>query len=274
MPLYRPSELADLLKSMGTSPKKRYSQNFLIDGNIIRKIVHLADINPGDDIVEIGPGPGALTEALLEKGARILAIEKDPLWAGALERLGGDITVVSDDVLSCPLEQLIQSWKKQDKVKVVANLPYHITTPILTRLVPHSNLFSNIVVMVQEEVARRFTAPHGGRDYGSITLFLNFWSEVSYGFKVKSSSFYPAPKVDSALIKLILKTEIPNVDPELFFEFTRTAFQQRRKMLKVSLKNWLLPELKLTQEKLLKKRPEALSLDDFITLFKLVLYKA
>lgn len=267
MPLYRPSELKALLESMGTSPKKRYSQNFLIDGNIVRKIAELADIKPGDEVLEIGPGPGALTEILLEKGARILAIEKDPIWAAALERLGGDITVIGDDVLACPLKETIEAWKKQPKIKIVANLPYHITTPILTTIAPMGDLLSEIIVMVQDEVAQRFSAPHGSREYGSITLFLNFWSKVEYGFKVKRSSFYPSPNVDSALIKLTLKEVHPNVDVDRFFEFTRKAFGQRRKMLKVSLKELLTPEQITANLTILQKRPEALSLDDFIELF-------
>lgn len=267
MPLYRPSELRALLDQMGASPKKRYSQNFLIDGNIVRKIAELADIKPGDDVVEIGPGPGALTEALLEKGARILAIEKDPLWAASLERLGGDITVISDDVLECSLEEIITNWKKQPRAKLVANLPYHITTPILTAISPLKNLLSDIVVMVQDEVARRFSAGPGSKEYGSITVFLNFWSQVEYGFKVKRSSFYPSPNVDSAIIKLTLK-ESPDVDSERFFELTRKAFGQRRKMLKVSLKDLLSPEVKANNATFLEQRPEALSLDDFLFLFK------
>lgn len=269
MPRFRPTELTQLLKQMGVSPKKSYSQNFLIDGNVIEKIVQLADIKEGDNVVEIGPGPGALTEALLNRGARILAVEKDPLWAGELENLGGDLEVVSDDVLTCPLESLVQNWKSQDKVKIVANLPYHITTPILTKIAPHKELFKEIVVMVQEEVARRFSSQPGSKEYGSITVFLNFWAEVAYGFKVKRSSFYPSPNVDSALIKLTLKETLPDVDPDKFFEFTRTAFGQRRKMLKVSLKEWFSDDVKAKEMGVLTRRPETLSLDDFLRLFKL-----
>lgn len=268
MPLYRPSELADLLKQMGASPKKRYSQNFLIDGNVIGKIVQLADVQPGDEVVEIGPGPGALTEALLQKGVRLLAIEKDPLWAEALNRLEGDLTVIQGDILTCSLESILKKWKTKEHVKLIANLPYHITTPILTRLAPHSDLFSSIVVMVQEEVARRFTSPPGSKEYGSITVFLNFFSHISYGFKVKRTSFYPAPNVDSAVIKLQLKPHPADIDPDAFFKMTRKAFEQRRKMLKGALKDLLSESVKESHKALLEKRAEALSLDQFLELFK------
>lgn len=270
MPIYRPSELKALLEQMGAHPKKRFSQNFLIDGNVIRKIADLADIQPGDEVVEIGSGPGALTEELLTRKARVLAIEKDPLWAESLARLPGDLTVMADDVLTCPFESLVGEWLKGKRAKLVANLPYNITTPILVKIAPLENLFSEIIVMVQEEVARRLVSAPGSREYGSITLFLNFWSDVSYGFKVKNSSFYPAPKVDSALIRLKLK-EPPHVsDREKFFEMTRKAFGQRRKMLKVSLKELLAAPILKENRALLEKRPEALSLEEFIALFSLI----
>lgn len=270
MPIYRPSELKSLLEQMGAHPKKRFSQNFLIDGNVIRKIADLADIKPGDEVVEIGPGPGALTEELLSRGARVIAIEKDTTWADSLSRLEGDLTVIADDVLECNLELLVRGWLKGDKAKLVANLPYNITTPILTGIAPLASLFSDVIVMVQEEVARRFTSPPGSREYGSITLFLNFWSEVKYGFKVKNSSFYPSPKVDSALIQLKLKPAPLIQNQDKFFEMTRKAFGQRRKMLKVSLREILPASVLSENQALLEKRPEALSLQDFIVLYELI----
>lgn len=286
MAIYRPSELKNLLEQLGTHPKKRFSQNFLIDGNVIRKIADLAQVQPGDEIVEIGPGPGALTEELLARGARVLSIEKDRTWADALKRLEGDITPLAADVLACPLEETIARWRnearnearkearKGAKVKLVANLPYHITTPILTRVVPLHPLFSQIIVMVQDEVAERYTSPPGSRNYGSITLFFNFWSTVSYAFKVKNTSFYPSPKVASALLKFIPKPPPSSIaNPELFFQMTRQAFNQRRKMLKVSLKSYL-PKTSIQntilKNPILEKRPEALSLEEFIALFHLL----
>ena len=141
MPLYRPSELRALLNELGTHPKKSHSQNFLIDGNIIRKIADFAEVKEGDQILEIGPGPGALTEELLRRKARVLAVEKDPVLAKKLADLTGELTVVTGDVLDCSLEELVGNWKKEGAIKVVANLPYHITTPILVLLTPARELF-------------------------------------------------------------------------------------------------------------------------------------
>lgn len=267
MAIYKPTELKSLLEQLGVHPKKRFSQNFLIDGNVIRKIADLADIQPGDDVVEIGPGPGALTEELLRRGARVLAVEKDFTWADALTRLSGDVTILAEDILKCELSTQVQQWKKNEKVKLVANLPYHITTPILTAVVPLHKLFSDLIVMVQEEVAQRYTSAPGSKEYGSITLFLNFYADVSYGFKVKNTSFYPSPRVSSALIHLKLKNSYLQ-DPEKFFQLTRQAFQQRRKMLKSSLKTILSPAAIEKMGPLLERRPETLSLEEFISLFE------
>lgn len=269
MAVYKPTELNALLEQLGTHPKRKFSQNFLIDGNVIRKIADLAQIQSGDEVVEIGSGPGALTEELLKRGARLFAIERDPIWADSLARLAGDLTIYQADVLKSPIDELVQKWKKNLKVKLVANLPYHITTPILTRFAPLHLLFSDLVVMVQEEVARRYTALPGSREYGSITVFLDFWTDASYGFKVKNSCFYPSPKVDSAIIHLLLKPPpLPFAISDRFFHMTRQAFGQRRKMLKTSLKEWLTPDAYERWSLLLSKRPETLSLNEFIALFE------
>jgi 16S rRNA (adenine1518-N6/adenine1519-N6)-dimethyltransferase len=276
MPLYKPTELLEFLESVGVKPKKSMSQNFLIDGNITRKIVKTADVQKGDVVLEIGPGPGSLTEELLLQGAKVLAVEKDFKLAEALRRLdpsGKRLFIFTDDIMRWPLkEELPKHLSEGQKVKVIANLPYHITTPILTSLVPLNDLISDIVVMVQDEVGRRFTAEVGSHEYGSITLFLNFWSKVHYAFKVGRSCFYPVPKVDSAIVSF--KPEKPpyDVDPERFFEVTRRAFEQRRKMMRSSLRD-LCPNIveALAAAGLSDTvRPEELSLEDFVKLFAYV----
>jgi 16S rRNA (adenine1518-N6/adenine1519-N6)-dimethyltransferase len=217
MPLYRPSELKEYLQSLGVSPKKRLSQNFLIDGNIIKKIIQLADVCPGESVLEIGPGPGALTEGLLEAGAHVLAVEKDPILAKHLEFLGkGEkfLRVICEDILTVDLEKHLP---KGTKTKVIANLPYHLTTPILTRLIPLNKTFSSITVMVQEEVARRFAAIPGSKDYGSVTVFLQYYSEVQYGFKVSKNCFFPKPKVESAMVKFTLQPPPGKCRPRQIF---------------------------------------------------------
>lgn len=264
MPLTSPAELKRFLDSLGVSPKKSLSQNFLIDGNILEKILDEAQISAGDYVFEIGAGPGALTEGLLARGAEVFAVEKDHTFAPALKRFE-QIEVYEGDVLEFPLENL------KRRGKVVSNLPYHLTTPILARLAPRRDLFVSITVMVQEEMARRMTAAPNSADYSSLTIFLNFYAEARYAFRVSRKCFYPVPKVDSAIVTLVLK-EPPQIDEEKFFELVRTAFQQRRKQLKNPLSK-LYPSQKIIEAlehlgKPVNVRPENLSLEDFLGLFR------
>lgn len=272
--MYKPSDLRQFLEGMGAHPKKGLSQNFLVDGNIIRKIVETAHLQPDDLVLEIGPGPGALTEALLETGANIIAVEKDRTLAQALERLKSPekhLEVFCQDILEFDFTTLKERLQKGKKAKVIANLPYHLTTPILVELVKHRDVFSSLVLMVQEEVARRFIAKPGTSDYSSLTVFLNFFSNPRYAFQVSRNCFYPKPKVESAVVVLDLKKP-PNVSSEeKFFELTRTAFNKRRKMLRSSLRELYSPDAvaaaltNIGQNP--KARPEELSLNNFLALF-------
>lgn len=270
MSLYKPSELRAFLEEIGAAPKKSLSQNFLIDGNIIRKIVALADIHKGDLVLEVGSGPGSLTEALLMAGATVIAVEKDKKFAAALHRLQTPdhrLTVIEADILELELTKLLAK-----KAKLVANLPYQITTPILTRFLPLRDLFSSITVMVQKEFAARLAALPSSPDYSSLTVFVQFYADAAYGFTVEPTCFYPRPRVQSAVVKLQLKTP-PSVSSEdHFFQMTRRAFQQRRKMVRASLKRYYeLESIDQGLEKIgkgMQVRPEELSLGDFLILFK------
>jgi 16S rRNA (adenine1518-N6/adenine1519-N6)-dimethyltransferase len=276
MAIYKPSELLLFLEELGIHPKKALSQNFLIDGNIIRKIVSSADVQAGDVVVEIGPGPGSLTEELLKAGAHVIAVEKDPVLAKALSRLndlGGSLQISNADILECSIDQLLaKQLKPGQKAKVIANLPYHITTPIVIKFLQFHHLISDIVIMIQEEVAQRFVGKPFTHQYGSITVFLNYFSSPKYLFKVSRNCFYPAPNVDSAIVQLRLRTPPSISDESKFFQMTRRAFEQRRKMLRGSLKDIYgsnsIEEALLSIGKTPKARPEELSLDEFIVLFE------
>lgn len=281
MPIYKPTELRLFLNQLGIFPKKGLSQNFLIDGNIIRKIVAVSDVHPNDLILEVGPGPGSLTQALLETGARVLAVEKDTVLAQALERLQTpmqQLKIFCHDIMTFPLhEEIPRMLQAGQKAKVIANLPYHLTTPILTQLSPLRELFTSLTVMVQEEVARRLTAQPGTADYSSLTIFLRFYTDPQYAFTVSRNCFYPAPKVNSAVVVLKLREPpLKGEDVQTFFEMTRTAFKHRRKMLRASLKD-LFPSSQI--EKALEAigqnplaRPETLSLEQFLQLHA-ILYR-
>lgn len=261
----------EFLNGLGINPKKALSQNFLIDGNIIRKIVAAAKVEPDDVVLEIGPGPGSLTEALLDTGARVIAVELDKTLAQALERLKSptrNLEIHCCNILDFSLENL----SPNKKMKVIANLPYNVTTPIISKLVARTDQFSTLTLMVQDEVARRFTADSGNGDYSSFTVFLNFYSRPKYAFGVSRNCFFPPPKVESAIVSLELH-EPPYVsDVGRFFKLTRTAFEHRRKMLRASLKDLYHSEkiTKALEELGLNPlaRPEELSLDHFLKLFE------
>ena len=279
MPIYQPSELRLFLSQLGITPRKGLSQNFLIDGNIVRKILDAAHVTQDDVVLEIGPGPGCLTEALLERGASVYAVEKDDVLARELPRLSTDkdrLHTFCEDILDFELEKHLSFLLSENKkAKVVANLPYHLTTPILTRLVPLKEMFSSLTIMVQEEVARRMTAAPNTPDYGSLTVFLRFYTQPHYDFTVSHHCFYPAPKIDSAVVTLTLR-EPPLEEEKIpsFFVMTRMAFEQRRKMLRTSLKalyssekvEGALKELGLNP----LARPENLSLEDFLNLYAIL----
>lgn len=273
MAIYKPSELRQFLDQLGIFPKKGLSQNFLIDGNIIRKIVAVSDVKPNDTILEIGPGPGSLTQALLETGASVVAVEKDTVLAQALERFktpAHKLKIFCHDILTFPLSEMIAPLLLEgNKAKVIANLPYHLTTPILALLVPMRGLFSSLTVMVQEEVARRMTAESGTPDYSSLSLFLRFYTHPHYAFNVSKNCFYPSPKVNSAVVVLNLREPpLSDEDAPSLFQLTRTAFEHRRKMLRSSLRDLFPPQrieaalLAIGESPM--ARPETMSLEKFL----------
>ncbi len=233
MKAFQPKALHALLEELGVHAKKHLSQNFLIDGNIVNKIVATAGVSKEDLVIEIGPGPGALTEALLLAGAEVIAIEKDPLLGKALGRLPYPLLrILIEDICTVDIPGLLQ----KKKAKVVSNLPYHLTSPILGKLLPLHTHISTLTVMVQKEVAERLCAQAGTPNYSSLTLFANTFADLSYSFTVEPTCFFPRPKVRSAVIHFTLKPPPPL--PHHFFPRVRAAFCKRRKMLKVSLKEF------------------------------------
>lgn len=257
-----------LLNEVSSFPKKSLGQNFLIDGNIVRKIISEAQIDSSDYILEIGPGLGGLTEALVMTGAEVLAVEKDTSFREALSTLPIDIQFI--DIR----DFLLSSMKRQGKL--VANLPYHISSLILSQFVKESNFFTDIVIMVQKEMADRIVAKPNSSDYSSFSVLLQFYSDVHYAFTVSPKCFYPVPKVSSAVVHLKLKKDylLPVEDHQLFFSMVRMAFQQRRKKLINSLDKFFSKERVLASLKKMGKceavRAENLTIEDFSMLFNLL----
>jgi len=266
MARFRPTELKKYLEEIGAMPKKGLSQNFLIDGNILKKIVALAEIKPEDTVLEIGPGPGALTEQLIDAGCKVIAIEKDDLFAKAfLSQNIPNLQVIHADVMELSFADLFGALPK--KVKVVANLPYSLTTPILYKILKAHTFIESATLMVQEEVARRFLTP----SYGAVNLLIGYYSKARYGFFVSRKSFYPAPRVDSAVIHLSVEKRFSVEDEALFFEMVERAFSMRRKTLTSSLREYFPQEIIQTALEALKKsptsRPEELSLEEWVKFF-------
>ncbi|MDJ0651548.1 MAG: 16S rRNA (adenine(1518)-N(6)/adenine(1519)-N(6))-dimethyltransferase RsmA [Simkaniaceae bacterium] len=269
MALYKPSDLHSFLKKMEIKPKKGLSQNFLVDGNILKKMIKAADLQEDDAVVEIGPGPGVLTEALLDRGAFVIAIEKDEKLAHYLKRLqNGKLQILVDDFRNVLFKRLL---KGEQKVKVIANIPYSLTGIILQELLPKQDLITSIHLMVQKEVAKRCTADIKTKNYSSFTVFTNYHADAKLLFTVPKTCFYPKPKVDSAVLQLNLKKPPVDTPYEKLFKMIRIAFQKRRKMLRASLKEMAPPiaiEAALETIGLTKSaRPQELTLVDFSTLF-------
>ncbi|MEJ2183263.1 MAG: 16S rRNA (adenine(1518)-N(6)/adenine(1519)-N(6))-dimethyltransferase RsmA [Nitrospirota bacterium] len=248
-------------------PRKALSQNFLFDPSILGRIIETAGVGPDDTVVEIGPGPGRLTRMLAERAGRVLAIEVDRELYARLKAGMGDrenLTLILGDALRFPYERIGEPFK------VVANIPYHITTPIIFRLLEHRTLLRSMTLTVQKEVARRAAAAPGGRDYGVLSLMLQYRGEVRVPFTIPRGAFRPVPKVDSACLHIRIHGKPPVEVPseELFFSLVRTSFGQRRK----SIQNSLQRDFPGIGEALRRagiermRRPETLSLEDFARL--------
>lgn len=266
-----------ILKEENFIFKKKFGQNFITDPGLINKIVKAGDVKPGDVVVEIGPGAGTLTKGLLEASCRVLAVEIDKDLIPILRRtlVGFDnIKIVNQDVMKVDLDQLVkENFGYDGAYKVVANLPYYITTPIIMKLLEHKHNIERITIMVQKEVAERLVSTAGTKDYGAITLAVNYYSKPQIAFKVPRQAFIPQPEVDSAVITLDVYDKPPVAcdNPKLLFKLIKAAFQQRRKTL-----NNALSSLELKKEKVGEilnvasidgqRRGETLSLEDFAML--------
>ena len=226
-----------ILERHGFTFKKSFGQNFLTDTNILQKIVDTAEIDKQVNVIEIGPGIGALTEFLAESAAEVMAFEIDdrlvPILADTLRDFD-NVTVVNQDILKVDLAQYIAEFKKPDlPIKVVANLPYYITTPILMHLIESGIPFSEFVVMMQREVADRISAQPNTKAYGSLSIAVQYYMTVKVAFIVPRTVFVPAPNVDSAILKMVRRDQpaVAVQDEKFFFKVSKASFVHRRKTL-------------------------------------------
>ena len=276
--LYSPSYIREILDKYGFEFSKALGQNFLIDGNILKNISKAGEITKEDLILEIGPGIGTLTEELALNAKKVVAVELDknllPILGETLKAYD-NIEVVHGDILKLDLKELIDNKLEGGPIKVVANLPYYITTPIIGKLLEEDFNIHSIIIMVQKEVADRIVATPNSKEYGALSLFINFYSHPQIILKVPKTVFMPQPRVDSAVVKLNIKDELPDVDRDLFFKVVKSAFNKRRKTLLNSLSSGELGLEKEIIKNVLKEadipfniRAENLNIEDFIKISK------
>ena len=264
---------AELVKKYNFKFTKSLGQNFLVDQSVPRDIVDGADVGPEDLVIEIGPGVGTLTAQLLKIAKRVVAIELDDTLIPILtEELGGysNFSLIHNDALKVNFDEIIGDEKS---VKLVANLPYYVTTPIIVKLLKEKHKFKSLTIMIQKEVAERMNAEPGNKDYGALTLLVQYYCNTKIVRKVPPACFIPRPKVDSIVIRLD-KLDEPKVkvdNEKLFFDIIRNSFNMRRKTLWNGVKS-IGPDkekLEAAFEKAgvdPKRRGETLSIEEFATL--------
>lgn len=251
-------------------PKKRFGQNFLQDENILNKIVREINPQPDEAIIEIGPGYGALTQKLLSATENLIAVEIDNELVKELKEKFPQLHLINQDILETDLSKLTSQEKK---LRIVGNIPYNITSPILFKLIENNKLMKDAVFMVQLEVAKRITAIRETKDYGILAVVLKYFSDTKICFKISPNVFYPKPKVYSALVHIQFKEiKQPDDEQKLLIQIVKAAFGNRRKTLKNSLSNSIFHEIDFSNSGIdLSLRAENLSVDDFINLTKYAL---
>ncbi|MDD7306141.1 MAG: 16S rRNA (adenine(1518)-N(6)/adenine(1519)-N(6))-dimethyltransferase RsmA [Peptoniphilaceae bacterium] len=274
--LYSPKTIKQIQELYGFKFTKALGQNFLVDKNFVDKIIDLADVE-NENVLEIGPGIGTITQSMGEIAKKIVAVELDKSLIPILnDNLGAynNIKVIQGDILKVDLGKIVAEELGSEKFKVVSNLPYYITSPIIEKLVTADLPCQDMTIMVQKEVADRMIADEKSKDYSSLSVFVKFYSTCQDKFKVPKSVFFPQPKIDSTVLKLNLRVYDKEVDKKLLFSLVRAGFNKRRKTILNSLSSIInkddLKEILKEVNLLENLRAENLSLDDFIRLAKAI----
>ena len=274
-----PKKTIEVIQKYQFAFQKRFGQNFLIDAHVLEKIVSAAGITKDDCVLEIGPGIGTMTQYLADSAGQVIAVEIDtnllPILADTLKDYS-NVKVINQDILKVDINELVKEYNNGRPIKVVANLPYYITTPIIMGLFESNVPIDNITVMVQKEVADRMQVGPGSKDYGALSLAVQYYASPYIVANVPPNCFIPRPNVGSAVIRLTRYQEPPVQvkDPKLMFKLIRASFNQRRKTLQNGLNNS--PEISFSKEEITKAieslgvspsvRGEALSLEQFAQL--------
>lgn len=279
-----PKNTIEILQKYNFIFQKRYGQNFLIDTRVLEKIIAASGITKDDMVLEVGPGIGTMTQYLCESARKVIAVEIDKNLIPILEKDTlseyDNVTVINEDILKLDINELVARENDGKPIKVVANLPYYITTPIIMGLFESHVPIESITIMVQKEVADRMQCGPGTKDYGALSLAVQYYAKPEIIANVPPNCFMPRPNVGSAVIRLTRHEEVPVKvkDEKLMFKLIRAAFNQRRKTLQNSINNS--PELSLSKEQVVSAldsmglsqtiRGEALSLEQFAGLANLL----
>ncbi len=252
--LGQPQKTIEIIKKYEFAFQKKFGQNFLIDTHVLEKIIDSAGVTKEDCVLEIGPGIGTMTQYLAEEAGHVIAVEIDSKLIPILNETLADynnVTVINEDILKVDINQITQTYNEGRPIKVVANLPYYITTPIIMGLFEGGVPIDNITVMVQKEVADRMQVGPGSKDYGALSLAVQYYAEPYIVANVPPNCFIPRPGVGSAVIRLTRYQTPPVdvVDPKLMFRLIRASFNQRRKTLQNGLNNS--PEVSFTKEQII-----------------------
>ena len=249
-------------------PLKRFGQNYLVDKNTTLKIVNEFDPKSNDVVIEIGPGTGALTSELMPKVKKLYAVEIDKRVVESLALSYPSVHVINHDFIKLDLN----NYESEKPLRIIGNIPYNITSPILFKLIENRTLVKDAMMMVQFEVAKRITAEERSDDYSILGVLLNFFADTKLCFKISPNVFYPKPKVDSAIIHLNFDKQLPsNLDFKLFIKVVKAAFGNRRKKLKNSLRNSVFKDINIDQNEFdVSRRAEELTINEFVDLTRLI----
>jgi len=266
---YSPIKMKELLDKYGFNLKKMYGQNFIVDENVINNIINVSDIDSDTLVIEIGPGAGSLTYKLSQAAKEVVCYEIDTTLKDVLNETlkdSNNVKIIYNDFLK---ENINEELKNHDfkKLYLVANLPYYITTPIIVKIIEDNINIDKIVVMVQKEVGDRFKAVPNTKDYGSLSIFLNYYFNVRKVLNISKNVFLPKPNVDSIVVEFTKKERIPLKDEKVFFKLIRDSFKQKRKTLRNNLKGYNLEKIEKVLEKYnydLSVRAEQLDINIFI----------
>lgn len=269
---YSPKKMKELLEKHGFSLKKKFGQNFIVDENIIDAIINKSDVDKNTLVIEIGPGAGSLTYKLALSSGNVLCYEIDTTLKELLQENISEcnnVEIIYKDFLQANIKEDLKKYD-YDKIFVVANLPYYITTPIIVKIIEDDIPVDKLVVMVQKEVGDRFKAVPGSKDYGSLSVFLNYYFDVKKLMDVSCNVFLPKPNVDSIVVEFKKKENLLELkDRELFFKLIRDSFSQKRKTIRNNLKGYNLEVVETVLNKYgynLTVRAEQLPLEIFVNL--------